>query len=322
MARNIEIKARIADPIAVRRQIESLGAEGPEELIQTDTFFNVPHGRLKLREFGGSSGELIFYERANVSGPKLSEYVRIPVSDAKLMCDALARALGLQTTVRKRRAVFLVGQSRVHVDDVEELGSFLEFEVVLRQNQSVAEGERIASDLMNALSISPADLVAGAYADLIAANRLAGVRVEAPLTGTGAGDLVRQFYQRIWNEGDLSAISELLATDVRFRGSLGNETSGRDPFRAYVRSVRGALADYRCEILALVSEGNRAFAQMRFSGRHVGTFRGYEPTGKMVEWLGAALFLVVDEMISEVWVLGDLTSLDSLLTANREASDD
>jgi len=77
--------------------------------------------------------------------------------------------------------------------------------------------------------------------------------------------------------------------------------------------VRAALADYRCEILECVAEGNQAFAKMRFSGRHVGIFRGYAPTGERVHWLGAALFRLEGPAIAEVWVLGDLASLDAVL---------
>jgi steroid delta-isomerase-like uncharacterized protein len=134
--------------------------------------------------------------------------------------------------------------------------------------------------------------------------------------------LVREFYERIWNRGDLDAASELLATGFRFRGSLlGAEIYGHDAFKDYVRSVRGALANYRCEILACVAEGKQAFAQMRFSGRHVGQFRGYAPTGKPVHWLGAALFRFDAGAIAELWVLGDLAGLDAQLMPNR-ASDE
>jgi SnoaL-like polyketide cyclase len=94
--------------------------------------------------------------------------------------------------------------------------------------------------------------------------------------------LVEEFYERIWNRGDLAAASDLLANDFWFRGSLGTEMHGHEAFKDYVRSVRGALTDYRCEILACVAEGNQAFAQMRFVGRHVGSFRGHPPTGKPV----------------------------------------
>jgi len=131
---------------------------------------------------------------------------------------------------------------------------------------------------------------------------------------------VETFYERIWNDGDLEAISDLLTEDFKFRGSLGMELQGRAAFRDYVLSVRAALADYRCEILACVSEGPHAFAKMRFAGTHVGPFRGFAPTGKPVYWLGAALFTLAGEIISGLWVLGDLAGLDAVLKINQNAA--
>jgi steroid delta-isomerase-like uncharacterized protein len=128
--------------------------------------------------------------------------------------------------------------------------------------------------------------------------------------------LVRTFYERIWNAGDLDGIPDLLAQDFRFRGSLGSEVHGREAFAGYVKSVRDALDKYNCEILDCVSEGDRAFAKMRFSGLHVGVFRGYEATGKFVSWMGAALFRFEDMAIKELWVLGDLSGLDAELKQN------
>ena len=132
--------------------------------------------------------------------------------------------------------------------------------------------------------------------------------------------LVEDFYQRIWNDGNLDAAPELLTPQFSFRGSLGNEMCGREAFTNYVRTVRAALADYQCEILSCVAEGNQAFAKMCFSGRHVAEFRGYEPTGKHVQWLGAALFRFEDSMIAELWVLGDLAGLDTLLKTQAAES--
>jgi predicted ester cyclase len=129
--------------------------------------------------------------------------------------------------------------------------------------------------------------------------------------------LVEEFYTRIWNRGELDDLSDLLASEFTFRGSLGVELSGHDPFKDYVRSVRGSLSDYHCEILTCVSEGDRAFAKMRFSGRHTGLFRGYEPTGETVQWLGAALFRFEDDRILDVWVLGDLVGLNARLSQNQ-----
>lgn len=132
--------------------------------------------------------------------------------------------------------------------------------------------------------------------------------------------LVEAFYLRIWNQGDLAATSDLLTGDFCFRGSLGVELRGRDAFLDYVQSVRGALANYHCEILECVAEGNKAFAKMRFSGLHVASFRGYEATGRAVHWLGAALFVFEGDRISELWVLGDLAGLDAVLQTNAKTA--
>lgn len=131
-------------------------------------------------------------------------------------------------------------------------------------------------------------------------------------------ELVQAFYERIWNLGNVEAASELLSPDFSFRGSLGKEMKGVATFQSYVRSVREALAEYYCEILTCVAEGDQAFAKMRFSGRHVAPFRGYQPTGKTVEWLGAALFRFEDTAIIDLWVLGDLAGLDTLLREQSE----
>ena len=130
--------------------------------------------------------------------------------------------------------------------------------------------------------------------------------------------LVQSFYTRIWNAGD-ERVEDLLSEDFLFRGSLGTETAGLAAFLEYVRSVRGSLAEYHCEILACVTELPQAFARMRFSGIHIGTFRGFAPTAKRVHWEGTALFTFREHTICSLWVLGDLAGLDEVLRANQAA---
>lgn len=132
-------------------------------------------------------------------------------------------------------------------------------------------------------------------------------------------DLVQAFYERIWNAGDEDSASTLLDEAFEFRGSLGIESRGRERFLEYVRSVRTSLADYQCDILECVNEGDRAFARMRFSGIHVGRFRDWEPTGAPVEWEGAALFTTRDARIISLWVLGDLATLEATLARNADS---
>jgi predicted ester cyclase len=129
---------------------------------------------------------------------------------------------------------------------------------------------------------------------------------------------VEAFYDRIWNRLDKAAIPDLIHADFTFRGSLGPIMTGHSAFAAYVDGVTGALADYRCTILDLVTEGDRAFARMLFEGIHRGPFLGFAPTGRRVEWAGAALFTLKSDKIADLWVLGDMQGLREQLQRNAE----
>jgi predicted ester cyclase len=129
---------------------------------------------------------------------------------------------------------------------------------------------------------------------------------------------VAAFYERIWNCRDQAAIGELIHPHFTFRGSLGPTLTGHAAFADYMDRVTGALGDYRCTILDLVSEGDRAFARMRFEGIHQGPFMGFAPTGRRVGWAGAALFSLKDGKIADLWVLGDIDGLRADLQRNAE----
>lgn len=128
--------------------------------------------------------------------------------------------------------------------------------------------------------------------------------------------VVHKFYADIWNKHDKSAIPLLLMPDFTFRGSLGPSKTGHSEFAEYVDFVHQALGEYQCDILDLVEEGKQCFARMRFSGVHRGDFFGFRPTGKKVEWAGAALFTFSDGLVSDLWVLGDVHGLLQLLERN------
>jgi predicted ester cyclase len=125
--------------------------------------------------------------------------------------------------------------------------------------------------------------------------------------------MVEEFYARIWNAGDEGAAQRLLAPELRLRGSTGVGLEGIGPFLDYVRLIRSALADYRCAIEDVLVDGDRAFARMRFAGRHVGRFLGVAPTGRELQWAGAALFRIEAGRIRSVWVLGDVDGLKQQL---------
>jgi len=168
MPRNIEIKARINSVEALLPRARTLADGEPQLLVQDDTFFPVPHGRLKLRAFADGSAELIHYDRPDTGQAKASDYVRVPVADPAALREALARGLGLLGRVRKQRWLLLAGPTRIHLDRVEGLGDFMELEVVMREGQPDAEGMATAEALMRALGLGDAQRIPGAYLDLLA----------------------------------------------------------------------------------------------------------------------------------------------------------
>jgi predicted adenylyl cyclase CyaB len=167
MPANIEIKARVSDPAVLLETARKLADSPPKTILQTDTFFQVADGRLKVREFADGTGELIFYRRPDADGPKTSDYAIAGAADGRALCQVLSAALTVRGVVRKTRLLFMAGRTRIHLDEVEDLGSFMELEVVLTGGEDPAHGEAEAAELMRQLGITPADLVSGAYIDLL-----------------------------------------------------------------------------------------------------------------------------------------------------------
>lgn len=170
MARNVEIKARIENIDLVSAKAAALADEGPIEIIQDDTFFPCKNGRLKLRILSPDEGQLIFYRRVDQKGPKESSYLISYTNSPNNLCESLSLAYGQVGRVRKKRILYLVGRTRIHIDQVQDLGSFLELEVVLGENDDPQTGETIARDLMQKLDVRPEQLIEGAYIDLLMAT--------------------------------------------------------------------------------------------------------------------------------------------------------
>lgn len=174
MPRNVEIKARVHDLAALEQRVRKLAQERqPEEpsageptvLHQRDTFFGIPDGRLKVRDFGDGTGELIFYRRPDATGPKTSHYRKSESRDPQALRALLTEALGVVGEVVKKRWVWVIGRTRVHLDRVERLGDFIELEVVLDEGETEIEAAAEARALMAMLGVTEEDLVEGAYID-------------------------------------------------------------------------------------------------------------------------------------------------------------
>lgn len=145
----------------------SLGAESQDPERQVDTYFRVAHGRLKLRESLQSGPELIHYIRADVAGARESHYQLYRTEDAEGLKAILEKALGVKAVVAKRREIYLIGNVRVHLDKVQDLGSFVELEgIVENPAELVYVGDEVQR-LRQALGIEEHALVKESYSDLI-----------------------------------------------------------------------------------------------------------------------------------------------------------
>jgi adenylate cyclase class IV/ribosomal protein S18 acetylase RimI-like enzyme len=248
MARNIEIKARLDDFDAMLARARELADSGPHELLQDDTFFHCPDGRLKLRAFSASEGELIFYRRADEAGPCESFYLITKTSEPQRLRAVLAAAWGEAGRVRKHRTLLLAGRTRIHLDRVEGLGEFLELEVVLSADEPAAQGQAEARRLLTLLGVADDALVGRAYVDLIAARRDGGTTVAGvvlrrfePADGEAVVDLWRRCgLTRPWNDPrrdiarKLRVQPELFLVAQDASGIVGSVMAGYDGHRGWV----------------------------------------------------------------------------------------
>jgi adenylate cyclase class IV len=166
--RNLEIKARVTSLADIRRRLRaSADATRSAILRQTDWYFRVPRGRLKLRQVGSRrDAELIAYLRADRTYARTSEFQRLPAPDAAGTRRLLEHMLGASACVRKRREVWLYRNARIHLDTVESLGQFIEVEVVV--TEGMPQARALMTELRGVLGISSKDLVAGSYGQLTA----------------------------------------------------------------------------------------------------------------------------------------------------------
>jgi homotetrameric cytidine deaminase len=165
---NVEIKARDPDPEATAARCLALGASDEGVLDQRDTYFAGRRGRLKLREQDGSAAELIAYRRPDTAEPEESTFIRAGSADAETLREALDEALGTTVVVVKRRRLFEWENVRIHLDDVEGLGTFIELEALV--GPGLNDREEAASKLArlrSELEISDDALVAVGYSDML-----------------------------------------------------------------------------------------------------------------------------------------------------------
>jgi len=184
--RNIELKARDANPDTSLKVCLALGADDHGEIEQRDTYFEVPRGGLKLREERPGLPHLIQFERANEPQQRESRYRIIEVDDGTVLRAALAAAIGIRGVVAKRRRLLLWRNVRIHLDVVEQLGNFIELEAVAPEDSDLTYEHGLIVELRAALGITDDCLVAIGYAEqlLCAISGPRNSPVTANLTST------------------------------------------------------------------------------------------------------------------------------------------
>ncbi|HOZ46366.1 MAG TPA: class IV adenylate cyclase [Candidatus Hydrogenedentes bacterium] len=163
--RNIELKARLHDRASAEEACEALGATFQGDIVQRDTYFPVPEGRLKLRESDPGDDYLVFYRRPDAAEARGCDYDIASVPGS--VRPVLEAALGTLAVVVKVRSLYWWHTVRIHLDRVEGLGMFIEFEAVLSHEHNDAEGLELIRRLEKAFDLNPEDLLACSYLDMV-----------------------------------------------------------------------------------------------------------------------------------------------------------
>lgn len=167
---NIEIKARISSPDAIRQRLLALGGVLKGTDRQIDTYFTVPNGRLKIRE-GTIENCIVWYERPDNAGPKQCDYIIETFEPGGTVLSTLkhilAASAGVRVVVDKTREIYFIGNVKFHIDTVAGLGTFCEIEAIGGEGMTVAGLERQCGEYLRALGIAEGDLVRQSYSELM-----------------------------------------------------------------------------------------------------------------------------------------------------------
>lgn len=167
----VELKAKVGSLEPIRNKLKSLNAEPKESIHQTDTYFYVPKGRLKLRQINNQRVQLIYYEREDTPKPKRSKVFVMELPESKAATALLKRILKVKATVKKRREIYWYKGTRIHLDTVDSLGCYVEFERETSNRKGEAErGIKILKELLKTLEINPQNLEKSSYGDLVNAK--------------------------------------------------------------------------------------------------------------------------------------------------------
>ena len=165
--KNVEIKARCEFPEKVEKILLENGADYKGLDHQTDTYFNVKNGRLKMR-IGNIEQSLIFYDRPNIKGPKKSTFNLYRSDDLEALKPLLISSLGIMVEVKKHRKIFFIDHVKFHIDEVDGLGNFVEIEVGdLNDTKTVDELQNLCDFYIKLLGVKEENLINISYSDML-----------------------------------------------------------------------------------------------------------------------------------------------------------
>lgn len=165
----VEFKARAESLTAIRKKLRDMNSHFVGTFRQKDTFFNVPRGRLKLRRIKGKKkGTLIYYEREDIPGPKKSKASILEVPTLDSFESFFGQVLGKEVVINKRREIYVHEDMQIHLDTVENLGTFVEFE---KKSTEFAKTNRVFENLAKKLEIKSEDRLEGSYSDIVSEKK-------------------------------------------------------------------------------------------------------------------------------------------------------
>lgn len=152
----VELKAKVDNLEPIRSKLKALRAKHIGTFKQADTYFDVPKGRLKLRQINNEKTQLIYYERENISKPKRSDVFIIEIPESKVFTALLKKILKVKATVKKTREIYRHQRTQIHLDRVYSLGCYVEFERKTSNTPEEIEGNtKLLEELMETLEINP-----------------------------------------------------------------------------------------------------------------------------------------------------------------------
>ncbi len=164
----MELKAKVDNLEPLRSKLVALKARRIGTFQQTDLYLYVPRGRLKLRQINKEKTQLIYYERENSSKPKRSDVSIIEISESKALIALLKKILKVKATVKKTREIYRLQGTQIHLDTVDSLGCYVEFERETPNTLKEIEGNaQLLENLIEALEINPENLEELSYSDLV-----------------------------------------------------------------------------------------------------------------------------------------------------------